>query len=218
MTSKRDWDEWERRFIDQVAEGIREARAEAGLSQRALAERASLSQGAINNLESGTARVKQAPSVAVLIRIAVALGVPPVQLLYPDLPAGRAEVWPSVECSSIDALQWFSGEVRVQDIARTGEKSDNTRVALSREYRTLQKVHAAVVLEDLKKRAVSASRSEDVSAAYEGDSGAKSFEEYMHATQVLLGGTEMSDRVQRDIGNLEKDFQDRGWFRNAEKE
>ncbi|WP_329411926.1 helix-turn-helix domain-containing protein [Nocardia vinacea] len=136
MTSNSDWVEWEGRFIQQIANGVRQAREAAGLSQRALADRVGLSQGAINNLESGTSRVKQTPTIAVLIRIALATGRPPIELLYPDLPVGAVEAWPGAATTSIEAAQWFSGHLSAWQIDRSAltGNSTNARIQKARQY------------------------------------------------------------------------------------
>ncbi len=51
--------------------------------------------------------------LAELIVLARALNVPPLQLIYPDLPDGIIEAWPSQNARAVDAAQWFSGE-RIQ--------------------------------------------------------------------------------------------------------
>lgn len=48
--------------------------------------------------------------VAELIIIAAALDIPPVALLYPELPDGIVEVVPGESISSIDAVRQFTGE------------------------------------------------------------------------------------------------------------
>lgn len=42
--------------------------------------------------------------------LAAALGVPPVALLFPNLPDGDVEVLPGQVMSSADAMRWFTGE------------------------------------------------------------------------------------------------------------
>ncbi len=104
------------------------------MSQRDLADAAGVSQGVIANIETGAPRVKQTPSVATLVRLALVLGVPPVQLLYPDLPDGTVEAWPGAEVTSIAALQWFSGERTAQDTHIPAPISSNETVWMAREY------------------------------------------------------------------------------------
>lgn len=63
---------------------------------------------AIGKLENGHRGAKfDVTELAVLAR---ALGVPPVQLLYPDLIDGPVEVLPGVVAKSGKALRWFTGE------------------------------------------------------------------------------------------------------------
>ena len=42
--------------------------------------------------------------------LAAALEVPPVELLFPDLPDGEVEALPGVSATAFQAAQWFSGE------------------------------------------------------------------------------------------------------------
>jgi len=63
---------------------------------------------AIGKLENGHRGAKfDVTELAVLAR---ALGVPPVQLLYPDLIDGPVEVLPGVAAKTGKALRWFTGE------------------------------------------------------------------------------------------------------------
>lgn len=48
--------------------------------------------------------------LADLLILAAALGIPPILLLYPDIPDGDVEVIPSHAVSSSDAMQWFYGD------------------------------------------------------------------------------------------------------------
>ncbi|MDZ7917600.1 MAG: helix-turn-helix transcriptional regulator [Rhodococcus sp. (in: high G+C Gram-positive bacteria)] len=89
---------------------VRLARKRLELSQADLAREAGVSKGVIMNLESTKDRVRAAPSIATLIRIAYTLRIPPVLLIYPDMPDGEVEVIPGLTASSIEAAQWFSGE------------------------------------------------------------------------------------------------------------
>jgi transcriptional regulator with XRE-family HTH domain len=61
-----------------LSETIKRARARAGLTQDALAKRAKVSRVYVIKLESGD---RQSPSLAVLERLARALGVAPADLL-----------------------------------------------------------------------------------------------------------------------------------------
>jgi transcriptional regulator with XRE-family HTH domain len=57
---------------------IQRLREESGMSQRALADKAKVTQGYVAQLEAGN---KKNPSLAVLQRLAKALGVPVTELL-----------------------------------------------------------------------------------------------------------------------------------------
>ena len=76
-------------FYSGLGARLREARVKAGLSQEALADRASLSRTSISNIESGRQRVL-AHMVYVL---AAAVGISPQELL-PDskTPASASEI------------------------------------------------------------------------------------------------------------------------------
>lgn len=126
MTTEDVWGAWELAWLRSLSRGLREAREAAGLSQGELAEQAGVSKGLVVNLESAAKlkepRVRSMPNVATLTRIALALGVPPVQLLYSDLPVGEVEVWPNTKVPSYVALQWFSGEISSAQVADTAAK------------------------------------------------------------------------------------------------
>jgi len=48
--------------------------------------------------------------VSEMVVIAAALGVPPVQLLYSDIPDGEVETLPGQAQKTQDAIRWFTGE------------------------------------------------------------------------------------------------------------
>jgi transcriptional regulator with XRE-family HTH domain len=66
-----------------------------------------ITRSQIANYECGR---KQSLDVAELLVLAAALGVPPVALLFPNLPDGDVEVLPGQVMSSADAMRWFTGE------------------------------------------------------------------------------------------------------------
>lgn len=110
-----DWQNWEKTAVLQFGRAVRDARDRTGLSQRALAEAAGVDRGQIANIESvnksdGSPRLSELPKLGVVIRLARALKVPPVLLLYPDYPDGEVEVMPGLHCRAEDAARWFSGE------------------------------------------------------------------------------------------------------------
>lgn len=65
-----------------------------------------MSRAQIANYESGR---KKNLDIAELLILAAALNVPPLVLLYPDLPGGDVEVTPGHPRSSWDAYLWASG-------------------------------------------------------------------------------------------------------------
>ena len=106
---KQSWtDEVHRR----VATAIRRARS--GRSAQWLSDETErlgfpISRAAIANYESGR---KKGLDLAELMVLAAALRVPPVVLLFPDLPDGPVEALPDHTVDSWDAAAWFSGEGR----------------------------------------------------------------------------------------------------------
>ena len=71
-----------------------------------------ISRAAIANYESGR---KKGLDIAELLVLAAALRIPPLTLLFPQLPDGPVEVLPSYETTSWDAATWFSGEASSPD-------------------------------------------------------------------------------------------------------
>ncbi|MBF6233960.1 helix-turn-helix transcriptional regulator [Nocardia farcinica] len=171
MTSTTEWDRWEREMIDRVARGVRQAREAAGLSQRGLAEIAGVSQGAVANLESGTARVRQSPTIATLVRFAVALETPVAQLLYPDLPLGEVEIWPGTFMDSTAAADWLAG--REVPATPSGASLDRAeRIRLSHELRDLDRRIAALRLQLTVDAADHPERRDELQRAYHDGVGA----------------------------------------------
>jgi transcriptional regulator with XRE-family HTH domain len=71
-----------------------------------------ISRAAIANYESGR---KKGLDVAELLVLAAALRIPPLTILFPELPDGRVEVLPGVQTTSWGAAAWFSGEASSPD-------------------------------------------------------------------------------------------------------
>lgn len=77
-----------------------------------------VSRSTISDLETGRrARLE----VAELLVLAAALDVPPLLLLYPEVPDGMVEVLPGVFASSEEAFQWACGEEHLRGRNREGE-------------------------------------------------------------------------------------------------
>lgn len=74
---------------------------------------------------------------AEVIILSIALGVSPMQLLFPRLPDGRTRLWPAAWDlhRDVELMLWFSGEVPIQDLPGTLNlpPADTRRVELARE-------------------------------------------------------------------------------------
>ncbi|WP_065289904.1 transcriptional regulator [Mycolicibacter kumamotonensis] len=99
-----------------------------------------ISRSALANYESGR---KKGLDIGELIVIAVALKVPPVALLFPELPDGAVELVPDVPVSSEDALAWFCGEVHPR---RMFAASSDDGVAAPAEFKLVEAVRARNML------------------------------------------------------------------------
>ncbi|MEV6660633.1 helix-turn-helix domain-containing protein [Nocardia fluminea] len=129
---------WQESLAARTGRAVRKARESAGLTAAQLSDRTRdigypIHRIAISKIENG-ARVGKL-DVAELVVLARALEVPPVELIYPDLPDGPVEVWPDQQTTNFQAVQWFSGETTADDIVPgTGEsRGGNERLRLSRE-------------------------------------------------------------------------------------
>src|ERR1700757_3524960 len=89
-----------------------------------------ISRAAIANYESGR---KKGLDVAELLVLAAALRIPPLTLLFPQLPDGPVEVLPGVQTTSWDAAAWFSGEASSPD-------PNHDRWPTSREFELIRAV------------------------------------------------------------------------------
>ncbi len=90
--------------IDQIAQKLRDARSESGLSLRELAQRADVSASLLSKLENG----KLNPSVRTLHSIAEALSMP-VSQLFPETQMDDAE-------APTDTISYTPGQVRTSGI------------------------------------------------------------------------------------------------------
>ncbi len=89
-----------------------------------------ISRAAIANYESGR---KKGLDVAELLTLAAAMQIPPLALIFPDLPDGPVELLPNVTTTSWDAAAWFSGEA-------PSPLSDDETPSPTREYSLLRAV------------------------------------------------------------------------------
>lgn len=149
VASEEDWSNWEAHALSALGRGVREARKFRGMSQADLADSAGLSKGAIMNIESVKPRVRGLPSIATVIRLAAALEVPPVALLYPGVPDGETELLPGVVTPTIKAVQWFCGE----EILPGGD-----RIAQERRHAGIELINLARQLDALRQELLVAER------------------------------------------------------------
>ncbi|MCZ4536964.1 hypothetical protein O4159_16175 [Gordonia terrae] len=90
-------------------------RREAGLTATQLAARCAdlgypMSRVAISKIESNSRAGKF--DISELVVLAASIGVPPVMLLYPELPDGEMEVLPGQPSTGGLSMQWFEGAAR----------------------------------------------------------------------------------------------------------
>lgn len=93
--------------IARAIKGARGERSAQWLADRTVDLGFPITRAQIANYESGR---KKGLDIAELVVIAAALDVPPVALLYPDLPDGEVERLPGDLGSSAAAVWWFTGE------------------------------------------------------------------------------------------------------------
>lgn len=102
-----DWEVATTRRIGEQVRKLRGKRSAQQVSDRTKDLGYHVGRATISELETG--RRKSIP-VTDLVILAAALGVPPVSLIYPDIPDGPVEVLPGHSVSSSDAMQWFDGD------------------------------------------------------------------------------------------------------------
>ncbi|BCF81655.1 putative DNA-binding protein [Rhodococcus qingshengii] len=157
---------WQTEGSSRVGRAIAAAREELGLTAVDLANRTRelgfpISRVAISKIENNSRAGKL--DVAELVVLSRALNVPPLALIYPDLPDGEVELWPGQQARSIVAAMWFSGEGNVATVmTHAGEKVDRAtrdaadkgaeRLVDSRRYMDLRYVQRMVRLEIAKAR------------------------------------------------------------------
>lgn len=116
-----------------------------------------ISRAAIANYESGR---KKGLDVAELLVLAAALRIPPLAILFPELPDGAVEVLPGVETTSWEAAAWFSGETnspdpahdpwptsRQYELIRAVRERNNQLLSVAQFYDYIQR-HMATAMEE----------------------------------------------------------------------
>lgn len=105
--------DWDKAMAERIGAAVKARRSELGWTAARLSDETErlhhpVHRVAIGKLENGHRGAKF--EVAELVVLAKALGVPPMLLLYPDMPGGDVEVLPRVHTNSFAAARWFSGE------------------------------------------------------------------------------------------------------------
>lgn len=111
MTKAEEWAADHARRIGRTVTKLRGERSGLWLSNETAKAGHRISRTSIHELETGK---RKSVTTAELCVLAWALRVPPLQLLYPDIPDGGVEIVPGIEKPSIEAIQWFSGELIYQ--------------------------------------------------------------------------------------------------------
>lgn len=106
-------DDWAGETAARIGRAIREQRQRARLTAAELSEKTAalgyqVNRVAISKLENGNRNGKF--EITELIVLAEALNVPPILLLYPDIPDGAVEYRPGLEVDSWLAANIFTGE------------------------------------------------------------------------------------------------------------
>jgi transcriptional regulator with XRE-family HTH domain len=134
---------WQVDLAQRVGRAVQGRRKELKLTAQQLAERTDklgypVTRVAISKIESGQRAGKL--DLAELIVLGEALGVPPVALIYPDLPDGAVEMLPGYNTSSAGAALWFSGERIDDDYDGLGRLLKLTRDRYSALFRARRQV------------------------------------------------------------------------------
>lgn len=133
-------DEMTKRVGEQIKTLRGKLRSAQWLADRTVELGHPVSRTAISEFETNK---RKTISVADLTVLAAALGVPPIALIFPDLPDGKVEALPGVEATSIAAAQWFSGD----GPNPSGAPVDNQQIAASRRFTQLRDAHQKAVVD-----------------------------------------------------------------------
>lgn len=118
IMTQTSWAEDTTHRIAAAVKALRGKRSAQWLADRTAELGHPISRTAISNLEIGRKHAVDVPELIVLAR---ALGVPPLLLLYPEMPAGKVDVLPGHQTSSWAAAQWFAGRAPYEATDETGK-------------------------------------------------------------------------------------------------
>jgi hypothetical protein len=102
-----DWAHQQVQAIGRAVKSLRGKHSAQWLSDRTNELGHLIPRSTIADIENGRRKYVSTAELSVL---AWALEVPPVRLLYPNMPDGQAEVIPGQSAKAIEAAMWFSGE------------------------------------------------------------------------------------------------------------
>lgn len=105
--SKESWADEQAARIGQTIKALRGKRSGQWLSDTTAEVGHRVSRTTISEIENGK---RKSVSTAELAVLAEALEVPPMYLLYPNLPDGEVEILPGQLRTSTEAWEWFAGE------------------------------------------------------------------------------------------------------------
>jgi hypothetical protein len=132
----REWVAAHAKRIGKTVAKLRGERSGLWLSNETAKAGHRISRTSIHDLEKDE-DTRKFVSTAELSVLAWALKVPPIRLLYPDLPDGLVEIVPGEYVTSIEAAMWFCGEL-VFDNENLELAKGAQRVKLSRRRAQLQ--------------------------------------------------------------------------------
>lgn len=144
--------EWASARAGDFGRAVKHWRDKQGLSASALAQRTDevgypITRGAIAKIEGNHRGGKI--DVAEVVTLAAALGVPPIELLYPGLPDSEVEGLPRQRVSSWEAAQWFSGEKSAESLVGLTRKRDEIRRKLRLNETAIRRQMAPEKIEEL---------------------------------------------------------------------
>jgi transcriptional regulator with XRE-family HTH domain len=140
---------WQMEVARRFGAAVRARRKVLSLTAQHLAVRTEehgypLTRVAISKIESNSRSGKV--DVAEVMVLAQALGIPPVMLLFADLPDGEVEVLPGQRMATDEALLWFTGELPTW-IDYRGEPTRLLELTRARVAKEIEFNHARAAIE-----------------------------------------------------------------------
>jgi hypothetical protein len=133
---------WAKELADRVGRAVKSARggkSAAWLSDRTAELGYRISPTVIAKLDSG--HRGSVLSVAELLILAAALEVPPVALLFPELPDGDVSLFPGTKVRSENAMRWFSGDALSLPFHTIANKTSGSTRPTNRHAELVEAVH-----------------------------------------------------------------------------